>query len=140
MSPENILEVKRGPTPTLKRFAVDNVNTSPQYDSRPKSSVGQIRYTVTYVIKKGYFNLVHPLLSLGADPNHVDTDDRNGMRRNALIYTTFIRDEKWALSVARCLLENGADLSVADSRRLTPIHYCKDWSLCIKLLEIRAFN
>lgn len=91
--------------------------------SRPRS-VGQIKYTLTYAIKKGYFNLVRTLLSSGADPNQIDPEDRQNLRKNPLIYSTYIRDETWASSVARILLEYGADLSQTDSRRLNPIHYC----------------
>lgn len=80
------------------------------------------RYTTTYVIKKGYFNLVRCLLCLGADPNYVDEKEINN--RTSLIYTTFIKDNRWAENVAYTLLEHGADLKKSDSKGLTPIHYC----------------
>ncbi|RMZ95777.1 Receptor-interacting serine threonine- kinase 4 [Brachionus plicatilis] len=80
------------------------------------------RYTTTYAIKKGYFNLVRCLLCLGADPNYVE--EKENLNRTSLIYTTFIKDNRWAENVAYTLLENGADLSKSDSKGLNPIHYC----------------
>lgn len=80
------------------------------------------RYTTTYVIKKGYFNLVRCLLCLDADPNYVD--DKEIDKRTSLIYTTFIKDNRWAENVAYTLLEHGADLKKSDSKGLNPIHYC----------------
>lgn len=103
-------------------------------DSRSTKSIAQQKYTTTYVIKRGYFNLVRCLLSLGIDPNQVEANEP--LARTSLIYTTFIRDEKWSLSVARNLLECGADLKQTDSRFLTPIHYCCAFG---KLALLRLF-
>jgi hypothetical protein len=82
------------------------------------------RFTVSYVIKRGYFNLVRYLLSLGLDPNHVDPHQSLPEMYPPLIYCTFIKDEKWALGVAQTLLEYGADLKKTDVNKLNPIHYC----------------
>lgn len=89
---------------------------------RTPKSQGRLKYTLTYVIKKGYFNLVRCLLSFGVDPNKAD--DKETLQRTPLIYCTFIRDHQWSITVARNLLEHGASLKKTDSRRLTPIHYC----------------
>jgi len=83
------------------------------------------RFTISYVIKNGYFNLVRYLLSVGVDPNHVSSKDvTNPDLYTPLIYCTFIKDEKWSLSIAQNLLEHGADLKKTDIHKLTPIHYC----------------
>lgn len=82
------------------------------------------RFTISYVIKRGYFNLVRYLLSLGIDPNHVSVKESYPDMYTPLIYCTFIKDEKWALSVAQNLLEHGADLKKTDVNKLNPIHYC----------------
>ncbi|CAF0730046.1 unnamed protein product [Brachionus calyciflorus] len=79
------------------------------------------RYTTTYSIKKGYFNLIQCLLRLGADPNYCN--EKENYSRSSLIYTTFIKDDKWAENISYNLLENGADLSKSDSKGLTAIHY-----------------
>ena len=107
-------------------------------NSRPNSSKQQAasatsRYTTTYVIKKGYFNLVRYLLSTGADPNFVDEKEPNS--RTSLIYATFIKDETWSLSVAQNLLEFGANLKQTDAKHLNPIHYCCAFGR-VKLLEL----
>lgn len=85
-----------------------------------RGRVGRARYTATYAIKKGYFNLVSSLLAEGADANN--RVDARG--RTALIYAMHIRDEAWAVSVTRSLLASGADLSATDTRGLTALHYC----------------
>jgi hypothetical protein len=81
------------------------------------------QYTVVYVIKKGYFNLVRHLLDLGVDPNYVSDKDDSQMR-SPLILATFIRDDRWAFNVAQNLLEYGASLRQTDLNHLTAIHYC----------------
>lgn len=90
------------------------------------------RFTICYVIKKGYFNLVRYLLNLGKDPNERDSGNSC---RTALIYCTFIKDEGWALSIAQNLLEFGAMLHLTDSNNLSPIHYCAAYGLD-KLLDV----
>ncbi len=92
------------------------------------------RFTICYVIKKGYFNLVRYLLKQGKDPNEIDLEN-SSMCRTALIYCTYIKDEEWALSIARNLLEFGAMLNLTDSNNLTPIHYCAAFGLD-KLLDL----
>ena len=80
------------------------------------------RFTLIYALKKGYFNLAQHLLNLGVDPNLAD--DSDSFKRTPLIYCTFIREERWALTIAQNLLEHNADLRRGDSRHLTPLHYC----------------
>jgi hypothetical protein len=81
-------------------------------------------YTLVYVIKKGYFNLVRHLLELGLDPNHVSERDDAHHLRCPLIHATLIRDDQWAFTVAQTLLEHGATLRTAEpERRLTALHY-----------------
>jgi hypothetical protein len=105
--------------------------------NRPQSSTSSFkpstRYTTTYVIKKGYFNLVRYLLSTGTDPNFVD--EKEAFLRTSLIYSTFIKDETWSLSVAQNLLEFGANLRQTDAKRLTPFHYACAFGR-VKLLEL----
>lgn len=121
-------------TTTIQRIRPHSTSSAMDRAAVPSFSVGQTKYTLTYAIKKGYFNLVRTLLGLGADPNQVDASEErtNGptapLKRNPLIYTTYIRDLTWAKNIARLLLEHGADLSHTDSRRLTPIHYCNYFS------------
>jgi ankyrin repeat protein len=105
--------------------------------NRPHSSTSSFkpstRYTTTYVIKKGFFNLVRYLLSTGTDPNFVD--EKEPYLRTSLIYSTFIKDETWSLSVAQNLLEFGASLRQTDAKLLTPFHYCCAFGR-VKLLEL----
>ena len=81
------------------------------------------QYTVVYVIKKGYFNLVRHLLDLGVNADYVSEKDDHQLR-TPLILCTFIRDEKWAFNLAQNLLSVGASMKKVDKNRLTPIHYC----------------
>jgi hypothetical protein len=81
------------------------------------------QYTLVYVIKKGYFNLVRSLLKSGSEPNHVELKDDLQMR-SPLILSTFIKDEKWSFNVAQNLLEYGASLKITDVNRLNGLHYC----------------
>ena len=104
--------------------------------NRPQSSTSfkpSTRYTTTYVIKKGYFNLVRYLLSTGADPNFID--EKEHQLRTSLIYSTFIKDETWSISVAQNLLEFGASLKQSDAKGLTAFHYCCAFGR-LKLLEL----
>ena len=91
------------------------------------------KYTITYVIKHGYFNLIRYMLSLGVDPNYVN--EKEDFMRTGLILCTFIKDEQWSLNVAHNLLEHGALLNKTDSRYLNAIHYCCAFGR-EKLLEV----
>jgi hypothetical protein len=109
---------------------IKNVSGAPMTLTRSSSTLSQSspfiakkQYTIVYVIKKGYFNLVRHLLDLGVDPNFVSDKDDPKLLRCPLIYATFIRDDKWAYTVAQNLLEYGASLQRADLNHLTPIHY-----------------
>ncbi len=87
------------------------------------------KYTITYVLRRGYFNLVRYMLTMGIDPNQVSVEKEliGSTLDNsctALILCTFIKDETWCLNVARNLLEHGAFLHRTDSRFLNAIHYC----------------
>lgn len=112
---------------TTTKFSSTSFNNLKQQQNQAKEN--QIenpleRFTVDYVIKRGYFNLVRYLLGLGLDPNHVSFKDSYPHMYTSLIYCTFVKDEKWAISLAQNLLEHGADLKQTDSNLLNPIHYC----------------
>jgi hypothetical protein len=98
-----------------------------------KSIYSKPKYTLAYVVRKGYFNLVRYLLNHGVDPNQLDDTDKT--RRTSLIYCTFIKDDEWAISIAQNLLEFGASLKKADIKQLNPLHYCSTFGK-EKLLEV----
>jgi hypothetical protein len=111
----------------ITKFSSNSFNslkTKQQQQSNQNLNEPLERFTISYVIKNGYFNLVRYLLSVGVDPNHVSKDATNPDWYTPLIYCTFIKDEKWAISIAQNLLEHGADLKKTDKNKLTPIHYC----------------
>jgi hypothetical protein len=112
----------------------ESPTTTPHNPTQTYPTINSIhKYTITYVIKRGYFNLIRYMLKLGVDPNYVN--EKEDLMRTGLILCTFIKDEQWSLNVAHNLLEHGALLNKTDSRYLNAIHYCCAFGR-EKLLEV----
>ena len=108
--------------PNKSEFMISN------YESTKNESTRLKRFTVSYALKNGFFNLVRYFLVLGLDPNLVD-------KRSPLIYCTFIKDEAASISIVQNLLEYGAEMNQVDTNGLNVLHYTCAFGLD-KLLKI----
>jgi hypothetical protein len=123
----------------LNRYSAPSLSQSQSPFSSSSQRMARIidssRYTITFVLQRGYFNLVRYLLLTGLDPNQTSPSSTSNSTSTSttspystsltpLIYCTFIRDQVWAISVAQNLLQSGAKLKFSDNKGLTPLHYC----------------
>ncbi|XP_075263138.1 uncharacterized protein LOC142354670 [Convolutriloba macropyga] len=65
--------------------------------------------TLNSAIKKGHFHLIRDLVDRGCNVNERDQENRT-----PLMLCAVVEDEKWSLSVARLLIENGAKIWLCD--------------------------
>ena len=117
-----VSRIDNQPTRKTSEFMISN------YESTKNESARLKRFTVSYALNKGFFNLVRYFLVLGLDPNLAD-------KRSPLIYCTFVRDEAASISIAQNLLEYGANMHQADANGLNVLHYTCAFGLH-KLLNI----
>ena len=74
--------------------------------------------SIIQAIRKGYFTQLRYLIQLGAD-----VDERNEKGQTTLMLCALLDSEKWGVSLARTLLENGANASYLDRKSMNVIHY-----------------
>lgn len=73
---------------------------------------------INSAIKKGFFQQVRFLVRFG---HSVDKRDEAG--RTPLINSAFVEDERWAVGLARNLIESGARVGVTDRAGVNALHY-----------------
>ena len=73
---------------------------------------------INSAIKKGFFQQVRFLVRFGHGVNKRDADGRT-----PLINCAFVDDERWAVGLARTLIESGARVGLTDRAGVTALHY-----------------
>ena len=78
--------------------------------TRRAQSAGGTSLTLISAIKKGHFHVIRDLVDRGCNVNERDPTEN----RTPLMLCAVVEEEKWALSVARLLIENGAKIWLTD--------------------------
>lgn len=90
---------------------------------------GKLRPTAVYpgrvaiddvhtALRRGFYSHVRPLLAGG---KAVDARDADG--QTALMICSQLSSERWAVTIARLLLEQGASVGIRDPHGLNALHY-----------------